>query len=202
MGRGKHLAEQSFLPVQDGIDFVDSTIADIWDRVRKDDTIAWEQLVTRYLPLVLAVAHRSGLGRLDAEDCAQYTWQSLYRSRHAIKDPQCLPAWLIRVASRRSKRILLSAARETSRRRESRSQQVPALPDEDLIRFERAAMLQTALSRMEPRCRNLLKALFFSDKEMSYEDIARQLKIPVNSMGPTRARCLEKLRKVLTDLGY
>jgi DNA-directed RNA polymerase specialized sigma24 family protein len=76
------------------------------------------------------------------------------------------------------------------------------LPDEDVALLERQAHLEHALSLIDPRCRTLLAELFFAPEERSYRDIARKLRIPVNSLGPTRIRCLKKLKKILEELGY
>ena len=76
------------------------------------------------------------------------------------------------------------------------------LPDEELLRLERYGQLITALAHLDARCRTLLHAVFLSPEEMSYRDIAKELGIPVNSMGPTRKRCLNKLKKILTEMEY
>ena len=70
-------------------------IEHIWKSVLAGDVHAWGELVRVYAALVNTVARRVGLSGLDAEDCAQHTWMSLYRNRRVIKDPQALPAWLI-----------------------------------------------------------------------------------------------------------
>jgi RNA polymerase sigma factor (sigma-70 family) len=185
-----------------GEDPVETSLENLWRRVRNGDTRAWEELVRTFMRLVLAVARRTGLSQSDAEDCAQYTWYSLYRSRNAVKDPNSLPGWLIRVASRRSRHIIRRDMKENRRRQNSEEPSAPGLPDEEILRFERAALVRLALKQMDPRCRELLTALFLAPAELSYDDIARRLGIPVNSMGPTRARCLAKLRKLLEEMGY
>ncbi|MFW9817841.1 MAG: RNA polymerase sigma factor, partial [Candidatus Thorarchaeota archaeon] len=73
-------------------------IHDIWRRVVIGDAVAWRELVETFAGLVYGVARRVGLSVPDAEDCAQQTWLTLYRKKDTIKDPQSLPAWLIRTA--------------------------------------------------------------------------------------------------------
>jgi len=87
------------------------TIIDIWQGVLQGDPPSWRTIVERYEALVFTVARRAGLTRADAEDCAQHTWLSLYRTRHTIKDPVALPAWLIRTTHRRALRMAKQQAR-------------------------------------------------------------------------------------------
>jgi len=181
---------------------VEVSLENLWRRVKAGDSRAWEELVVKFTPLLLAVSRRNGLNQIDAEDCTQYVWYSLYRSRHNVNDPNRLPAWLIRVAARRSGQIIRRGIKEVQRLTHMGKPEAPGLADEDLLRFERAAMVKLALERIDPRCRKLLESLFYSPGEMTYEEIADELNIPVNSMGPTRARCLEKLRRLLEEMGY
>ncbi len=177
-------------------------LSDIWARVLRGDQAAWRRLVELLAPLAFSVARRSGLSMPDTEDCVQQTWMDLYRGRERIGDPQSLPAWLIRVTSRKAARI---HSRTASYQRARQHAPVPdpgALPDEGLRRLELSAQLRLGLNELGLKCKRLLRAVFFSPGDRSYADIARELGIPVNSMGPTRSRCLSKLRKILEDMGY
>lgn len=178
-----------------------SDLNDIWARVLNDDRKAWEELVDLYAVLVYSVARRYGLDDHDAEDCAQQTWMALYASRHRLRDGQKLPGWLSGTAYRRAMRILRKRA--STRRVEGKTppSDPPLPPDQHLILLQRRALLDRALARLEPRCRELLTALFFAPVEHSYRDIARRLNIPLNSIGPVRQRCLARLREVLQELG-
>ncbi|HOP07042.1 MAG TPA: sigma-70 family RNA polymerase sigma factor [candidate division Zixibacteria bacterium] len=171
----------------------------LWIRVLDGDRDAWRQLVELLTPLVMAVARRNGLDQADAEDCVQYTWLSLYRQRESLKEPIALPGWLIRVAVRRSQRMLKSTAAEERRWRECRQPEETPSPDLDIERLQRAGQVRLAIENLDRRCRDLMWALFFESDEISYRDIAERLGIPLNSLGPTRSRCLEKLRMILED---
>lgn len=76
------------------------------------------------------------------------------------------------------------------------------LPDDELLSLERQAHIEIAMRRLDGRCRQLVEALFFAPSDKSYKDIAGALGIPANSLGPTRTRCLNKLRKILIEIGY
>jgi len=158
--------------------------------------------VERYEALVFTVARRAGLTRADAEDCAQHTWLSLYRTRHTIKDPVALPAWLIRTTHRRALRMAKQQARLNPLYSEAVESHDSRIPDEELLALERQAHLELAIQQLDERCQYVMKALFFSEEEKTYAQIARDLGIPPNSFGPTRMRCLKKLEKILRDLGY
>lgn len=77
-----------------------------------------------------------------------------------------------------------------------------ALPDEEVIALERQAILEVALEHLDSRCAALLRALFFEPENKSYKQIAKDLGVAANTLGPLRSRCLERLRKVLEELGY
>jgi len=176
--------------------------SDIWLRVLAGDNAAWEQLVRRYQPLVYAVAVRAGLSMEDAADCFQQTWVSLYRSRRRINDPSRLSAWLVTTAKREAMRLRRRAERgDTEAVIRNWASSAP-LPDEDLERLEAQAKLEIAMADLDPRCRNVLRAFFFSREEKSYEDIARDLGMAVNSLGAMRRRCLDKLKGILADYGF
>ena len=174
----------------------------IWQQVVDGDPKAWRLIVRQYAALVQTVAMRTGLSREEAEDCAQQTWMALHRSRANIQDPAKLPGWLVRVASRKASRMLRQKVRESAVISEAENPKETTLPDEELLRLERYGQLITALAHLDERCQRLLHAVFLSPEEMSYRDIAKELGIPVNSMGPTRKRCLNKLKKILTEMGY
>ena len=166
------------------------------------DQSAWEEVIRRYGSLVLTVGRQVGLTSADAEDCAQHTWTALLAHRKKIKDPVALPAWLIRTTRRQAVRMLKLQAQQSGVIKEAPEILSAALPDEQLIMLERQAHLELAIRELEPRCRRLLEALFFAPEDRSYQEIAKELGIPMNSLGPTRRRCLEKLRTILQEMGY
>jgi RNA polymerase sigma factor (sigma-70 family) len=176
------------------------TIEDIWQGVLADDTRSWRLLVARYGALVLAIALKAGLDRAEAEDCTQQTWLSLYKRRHGLRDPERLPAWLVRVASRTATRMRRRQSRERRALAQTDTPPPATTPDEQLLQLERGLRLEMALFRLGPRCRRLLQAVFYAPPGKSYDDLARELGIPRNSMGPTRQRCLGKLRRIIEKM--
>lgn len=175
---------------------------EIWADVLAGKAKAWTELVNRYQSLVYSVATRSGLSSAEAGDCFQHTWIALYQNRESLKDPNQLSSWLSTTARREAYRIKKRAGTSESVAKAPEPIDSSELPDETLERLELQRQFEEALSEIDGRCRELLFALFFSPQEESYKEIADRLGIAMNSLGPTRQRCLEKLKKTLIQLGY
>lgn len=174
----------------------------LWQQVVDDNRAAWAEIVRRYARLVMTVALRAGLDRADAEDCGQQVWLALYRTRASLRDPVRLPAWLIQSTRRRAIRMRQQQSSRQQVEGASPENEPMRLPDEEVLQLERLAILDIALSRLEPRCRDLLRTLFLAPQTLSYSEIARRLELSPNALGPLRSRCLKRLRKILDDLGY
>ncbi len=181
---------------------MDQDIKAVWTQVLKGDHDAWRRLVRRYAALVHSVATGVGLSSTDAEDCGQQTWMALYKNRKAIKDPLGLPAWLIRTTRRRAVRTAQRLSRMGLAEPDDHFEDTATLPDEAVIQLERQVILEQALRQLEPRCGHILEALFFSPAEKSYREIARELGVSPNTLGPLRMRCLKKLKDILKKMGY
>jgi len=179
---------------------MNESIESIWAGVRSGSSEAWAVLVRLLAPVVFSTARRWGLGYSDSEEISQQTWLALYVARNEIEDPVALPAWLIRVASRKAQRLLRDRQRDLNLPSGS-SMETPSLPDDDLLALERQACLRLALTRLDERCRMLVEALFLQDSPGSYDQIAKKLGLSPNSLGPIRARCLKRLRRILEDFG-
>lgn len=177
-------------------------------RACNGDLRSWEKLVDRFGGLAYSVAKRVGLNDDDASDVHQNVFVALYRSLDRIDDAKGLPRW-----------IATSASREAIRLKRLRSKTVneSALADtmslEDLLASEEAEadtlaedgvhahQARTALQNLQERCRELLSLLYDED-EPSYAEIAEKLGMPIGAIGPNRARCLDKLRKLLGKEGF
>jgi RNA polymerase sigma factor (sigma-70 family) len=161
------------------------------------DRAAWDEIVDRFGGLVWATARAYRLSRADAADVAQTTWLRLVEHLDRIRDPERLPGWLATTARNESLRHLRLQARE----RPSDDAQLLELPSDEapdlaLLANERAVALWRAFARLAERCQALLR-LLVSVTEPSYEEIGAALDMPVGAIGPTRMRCLEKLRQEL-----
>jgi RNA polymerase sigma factor (sigma-70 family) len=164
---------------------------------------AWESLILRYERLIWAVARRSGLSEPDCADVFQHTCVKLLEKLDTLRDRRCLAAWLVSTAGRQCREVRRKhKVREVAARRlTAEPPPESSLPHEELAELEEKAMLRAALDRLSPRCRRIVELTFLSRSRRSYAEIAEELGIPEGSIGPTRMRCVEKLRMILRDLG-
>ena len=161
------------------------------------DRLAWEALVTRYTPLVVQITRRYRLTPSDSDDVCQVVWMRVLQYLDKIREPRALPGWIATTAKNESLRVVTT---------DQRTQPVDPLSsprfdtadggaelDEELLAGERRDALRSGLAELEPRHRELL-LMVCAEPPVSYAEISRRLGIPVGSIGPTRARCLAKLR--------
>ncbi len=172
---------------------------------KQGDAEAWERLIHRYQRLIYAIPRRAGLDDDSAAEVFQRVCVTLLEHLDQIEQPDRLGAWLATTARReswrqlRSRKSLSLAALVVDEEQEAEVTDQELLPDEQLERLERQHEVRLGLHRLDERCRSLLLLLFYQTEPASYEQIARQLQIPLGSVGPTRARCLEKLRRLLKE---
>lgn len=175
-------------------------------RCRRGDGEAWAALVQRYQRLVYAVAMRVGHDAHVAADVFQTVFARLVEHLPRIADPNRLQAWIVTTAKREALLLRRRGERTVSMTREDEddaSGAAPeweladdgALPEQALDDMQQAHRLRLALERLDRRCRELLALLFRDEDEtVAYDEVARRMDMPIGSIGPTRARCLAKLR--------
>jgi len=168
------------------------------DRARQGELGALDDVVRELNPLLWRVARSQGLSSDDAVDVVQTTWLELLRRLHEIRSPEALTAWLIATTRRGAWH-----ARTKLRRQAGPDVDVLAgLPDpasdpsDQLLTDERDRALMRHLRRLPERCRALLRIVAFVDRP-DYSVVAEALEMPRGSIGPTRGRCLAKLREML-----
>jgi len=161
------------------------------ERCLKRDDDAWRELVMRYQRLVYSVAHAVCRDADDVSDVFQQVWLDLYRHLADLRNVEALPAWLITVTRRRAYAVL-----RTRHDAEPLNEQYPEF-SQRIRQIEQEHMIERAMEQLTERCRKLINFLYFDCNEPSYLEIAQQMGMPVPSVGPTRARCLEKLRKLI-----
>ena len=171
-------------------------------RCRTGDESAWEQIVDNYKRLIYSIPLNFGLTADDAADVAQQTFISLVENLERLRPDSNLGAWLATVARRHALHRLRKHKREQVGIDGdlSESKQFLAIAATDtMVDLEMMQTMHQGLSRIDRRCRDLLIALYFDSQEPSYEEIAERMNIAVGSVGPTRGRCLERLKEVLSD---
>jgi RNA polymerase sigma factor (sigma-70 family) len=168
---------------------------------RRGDQAAWDALVGRYERLVYAVARRAGMGVDEAADVYQRVFAILIEHLDSIEQPDQLGAWLISTTRRevwRIRRRERSAARFYADADDALTvpDETPQ-PDQIMELVEERARVRAAVAQLDERCRQLIGLLFSDADALAYAEIATLLGISEGSIGPTRARCLDKLRRLL-----
>jgi RNA polymerase sigma factor (sigma-70 family) len=161
------------------------------------DQGAWKAIVDRYAALVWSICFRFRLSDSDAADVSQTVWLRTVEKLDSLREPAALPGWLatttrrecIKVASslQRAPQTLDGAPLDLGADEDSTA------PDVELLAAERRAMVREAVAQLPEHCQRLL-TLLVCPTPVPYAEISTRLSIPVGSIGPTRARCLEKLR--------
>jgi RNA polymerase sigma factor (sigma-70 family) len=168
----------------------------LFARLRAGDQDAWQALTGRYTNLLWSIARAMGLNHADAGEVVQVAWLRLVEALDTVRQPEYVGSWLATTVRRECIAVLRRNTRE----------QVSALTewqdvadasgelDEALLREERDAALWRAFGRLRPACQALLRVLM-ADPRPSYVEVSSALGIPVGSIGPSRQRCLELLRR-------
>jgi RNA polymerase sigma factor (sigma-70 family) len=165
------------------------------------DECAWDELVERYGRLVYSIPRRLGLSETDADDVFQVVFGIVLRKLDTLRDVERLSAWLIRVTYRESWRV--SARRPSNQAPVERDLPAEDAPgDEQIEALERQNIVRQSLTELGGRCQELLEALFFEPQTPDYEEIAARLGMKIGSIGPTRARCFQKLEALLRKHGF
>jgi RNA polymerase sigma factor (sigma-70 family) len=171
----------------------DPTVVALVNRAAGSDPAAWNEIVERYAPLVWSICTRFQLSNHDREDVGQNVWLLLVEQLGKLREPAALPGWLATTTHRECLRIV-TAARRSERLGDALPFADNTMIDEEILMAERNAALRAALAELPPRCQRLITMLT-SDPPSSYAQISATLDIPVGSIGPQRARCLDRLRK-------
>ncbi len=178
---------------------------------RRGDSEAWAALIARYQKLIYAIPRRAGLDEDQCADIFQQTFQTLFEHLDRIDQPERVRAWLVTTTKRATERLQQRNARWQAlpESNDAEGDETPQqewldpapLPDEVVSQLEDQHLVRTGVAALEERCRRLLTMLFYDPQQLPYAEIAAQIGIPTGSIGPTRNRCLQKLRSLLQDLG-
>jgi RNA polymerase sigma factor (sigma-70 family) len=176
----------------------DSIVRDLVARARSGDKQAWDALIERYAPLIWSICRRHRLGRADADDVGQSVWLRLVGQLDRVREPAAIPGWIATTTRRECVRVLSAAqgprATVYTLDVESIPDQRVGMAEQELLAAERHAALREAFGQLPSNAQQLL-ALLIADPPLPYADISAKLGIPVGSIGPTRSRYLDKMRR-------
>lgn len=170
---------------------------------REGDADAWASLVDRFQALVYSVPIKHGLGADDAADVFQQTFQTLHVNLNQIRNEVTIPKWLAVTAARESLKILRIRGRVVQADDFTLDQVVDSeerSAETSAVETWQASTLRDSVSKLQGKCKDLIALLYF--EELPYDEITARTGMPVGAIGPTRSRCLEKLRKLLENEGF
>ena len=176
----------------------DPTVTALVTRAAEGDQGAWDEIVERYAPLVWSICRRYRLDRADTDDVAQNVWLRLVEQLSALREPAALPGWLATTTQRECLRILRVNSQADRRNERLADEMMTAAQsveiEEEIIAAEWTRVLSLAFDELLPPCRELLSMLM-QEPPVPYAEISKRLGIPVGGIGPSRARCLAKMRR-------
>jgi RNA polymerase sigma factor (sigma-70 family) len=176
----------------------DDPLAELVERARHGDRAAWNAIVARFAPLVWSICLRTGLARPDAEDVCQGVWTRLVEQLDKIRQPAALPGWLVTTTRHECERVLrLTRQRALGERRALGEKELTTMgsdPDRGILIAEQQQALREAFADLPDLCRRLI-LLLLQDPPLPYAEIGEKMGKPVGSLGPSRARCLGRLRR-------
>ena len=176
---------------------VELEVTALVSRARSGDREAWEALVGRFRGLVVAVTRSFRLAPEDAADAVQQTWLRLFESIDRVREPERLAAWIATTARRECLRLLRVGGREDPtddiERHRDPTGRFPD-PGQELISAQERSTVRAAVLALPDRHRRLMTVLM-ATTQPSYSTVAEALEMPVGSIGPTRMRAIERLRR-------
>jgi len=191
----------------------DATDGELLAACLRGEATGWEALLDRYAALIYSIARKYGFNEPDCADVFQSVCVTLLEKLDTVRAPAGLAAWLITTTSRQCLAVLRRQRRDQSHSVGEEPihavetlgfvEDAAALPEEELLALERQRQVRFAVAQLTPACRRLVEGLFTdASEQQTYQELAAGLGVPINSLGPTRARCLQRLRRLLLAAGY
>jgi RNA polymerase sigma factor (sigma-70 family) len=165
---------------------------------------AWSLLIDKYKALIYSIPVKYGLSQAEAGDVFQATCMELLVRLPELREPRALPKWLMQVAHHECYRMKRLNQRVVSRDAEPDlpEPETPAMAESLVQQTQEEQMLREAMSVLSPQCRRLVTLLFFETPARPYTEVAEELGLAVGSIGFTRQKCIERLRRQLEEQGF
>jgi RNA polymerase sigma factor (sigma-70 family) len=166
------------------------------------DSAAWEALIHRYRRLIYSIPNKFRFSTADCDDVFQTVVVKLLEHLSDLKDGSKVSSWLITTTTRQCIQVRAQHQRNVGDDEGMDQEPDPGQTSEEVhIQADREQKIRESIARMSDRCRRLLELLFQDPRSLSYEEISGEMNMPVPSIGPTRARCIEKLQILLREKG-
>jgi RNA polymerase sigma factor (sigma-70 family) len=185
---------------------IELTDAELFVRCKRGEKKAWEQFVRRFQRLIYTVPRRAGLSDEQAADVFQTVFSRAFEHMESITQPERIQAWLVTTAKRETLAILRQSKRTVSITTDEDEDDAVSeiadenpLPDALLEQLQLQRQLRAAVDLLDPKSQEFVKLVFLQDEPLPYSEVAARLGISEGSIGPTRARCLEKLRAIILE---
>ena len=177
--------------------------ADLFVRWREGETRAMDELVRLMTPVLWHVVRAYGLDHALAQDVVQTTWMTLVRRHDSITESRAVAGWLTTCARREAWRVGKLQRRADPTEAEYLEPHLPAQEsaEETASHVDETSRLWSAVRELNDRCQRLLRVVAFEERP-DYARLAQDLSMPIGSIGPTRQRCLGKLRALLQGSGF
>ncbi|HEX9345393.1 MAG TPA: sigma-70 family RNA polymerase sigma factor [Candidatus Acidoferrum sp.] len=168
------------------------------------DEAAWAQLIDKYKALIYSIPIKYNLPPQEAADVFQSTCVELLVRLPELREPRALPKWLMQVAHHECYRVKRLSKRVVSRDSEENSPEpeVPPIAESLVQQTQEEQMLRESIAVLTPQCRRLVEMLFFESPSRPYAEVAAELGLALGSIGFTRQKCIERLRRQLEELGF
>jgi RNA polymerase sigma factor (sigma-70 family) len=165
---------------------------------------AWSALIDKYKALIYSIPVKYGLPQQEAAEVFQATCVELLTSLPELREPKALPKWLMQVAHHQCYRWKKQQMRLVSRDGDETLPEplTPAIADTLVQQTQEEQMLRDAMGTLTPQCRRLVELLFLEMPARPYTEVAAELGLALGSIGFTRQKCMERLRRNLEDLGF
>jgi RNA polymerase sigma factor (sigma-70 family) len=165
---------------------------------------AWSLLIEKYKALIYSIPVKYRLPPHEATEIFQATCVELLNRLPELREPRALPKWLMQVAHHQCYRWKRQQQRVVSRDGDSAlpEPETPAIAESLVQQTQEEQILRDAMAALSPQCRRLVELLFFETPARPYSEVAAELGLAVGSIGFTRQKCMDRLRKHLSDLGF
>lgn len=177
-------------------DGLPATDAELIEGCLKQDPSCWEALIRRYQNLIYSVPMKYRFSLQDSADVFQTVCTILMEKLKTLRNAETLSSWLYTTTQRQCWKLARKQSREVEL--DEHTEGMVEASGDDLVLQHQVKM---GLEQLPEKCRKLLTALYYAEPPLSYDEIVTSLEIPLGSIGPTRARCLERLRMILTKKG-